>query len=339
MTQVLRNLGHLREREGNFQGALHDYDEALALAEALGDPFQVAHAQIARGQLLTAERPQEARENLERALERAEQISSQQLVFEAHRALGHLFEKVGDIPAALRHVRIAWSLERSLYMESAGQRMRQLTATYQQESMHRTAEIEREKNAELQKANETLRDMNSRLAQRDAENSRLLAENQKLAVEDPLTGLYNRRHFDARLQTELERARRFGRPLSLAMADLDHFKRINDRFLHQTGDAVLKIVAQRMRDCLREVDYVARYGGEEFVILLPETGAEGAARVCDKIRKAIEEVNWGELAFGLTVSISMGVSDDVSEGGEGLLRAADQNLYKAKDAGRNRVCA
>ena len=161
---------------------------------------------------------------------------------------------------------------------------------------------------------------------------------ERLAIEDSLTGLYNRRYADSRLTEELERSRRYNRPFSIAMADIDHFKNVNDTYSHQVGDEVLRQLAGLLRAEIRAVDVVARYGGEEFVIIFPETTEGTAHAVCEKMRSSIERHNWHVIVDGLAVTISIGVSgsnaaDDIA----GIMRAADDRLYQAKHAGRNRV--
>jgi diguanylate cyclase (GGDEF)-like protein len=161
-----------------------------------------------------------------------------------------------------------------------------------------------------------------------------VAELERASLEDGLTGLANRRHFDARLQAEFERAA--PRP-ALALADIDHFKSINDRFLHVVGDEVLRVVARLLRDQVRDSDLVARFGGEEFALLLPADAAESA---CERIRAAVEGCDWRALHADLRVTLSIGLaqaSEAVSA--QDLLRLADVRLYRAKGSGRNRVCA
>jgi diguanylate cyclase (GGDEF)-like protein len=152
------------------------------------------------------------------------------------------------------------------------------------------------------------------------------------AETDALTGLTNRRHFLGLAQQALDAAREGGRPLSLLMLDLDHFKDINDSHGHQAGDLVLRAVARCLGEVVREFDTVGRLGGEEFGILLPGLDAAGATRVAHRLRRAVAELHPG----GYTVTTSLGVAtgtDDV----DALLARADECLYAAKGAGRNRV--
>jgi diguanylate cyclase (GGDEF)-like protein len=170
------------------------------------------------------------------------------------------------------------------------------------------------------------------------DNVLLHQEAQRLSVTDGLTGLGNYRSFQQTLAREVDRAARFHRPLSLLMLDLDHFKQVNDAHGHQVGDAVLVQVADRIREEVREVDVVARYGGEEFVVVLPETGLEGAQhladRICESIRARPLRTGAGDLA--VTVSIGVAVYPEHGDSPASLVRAADLALYVAKGDGRDR---
>lgn len=169
------------------------------------------------------------------------------------------------------------------------------------------------------------------------------AQIERLSITDPLLGIFNRRYLHSALREEIARARRYGRPLSIAMADLDHFKAINDSYGHQTGDAVLRHVVYLAQSTLRRpVDWIARYGGEEFVIVLPETDAAGAVAVAERIRQ-ISVATPAILPAGrIFVTASFGVaaldagviSDD---DGDAMLQEADRCLYHSKNSGRNRV--
>ncbi|MBI4509794.1 MAG: diguanylate cyclase [Deltaproteobacteria bacterium] len=156
-----------------------------------------------------------------------------------------------------------------------------------------------------------------------------------LAVTDELTGVANRRLLMQRLSCEVERARRSGKPLSLLMVDLDHFKRINDEHGHLKGDQVLKAVAAALTTSVRRSDTVARYGGEEFVVLLPDAGKRQAVACAEKLRLAVAEPN----AAGIELSVSIGVATlpEDAHHEDDLLDAADRALLFSKRNGRNRV--
>ncbi|WP_456402311.1 GGDEF domain-containing protein [Persephonella sp.] len=156
-----------------------------------------------------------------------------------------------------------------------------------------------------------------------------------MAEIDPLTGIYNKGKFNELLRFELERNKRYGRPLSIILFDIDHFKKINDAFGHQTGDYVLKTLAKIVSSNIRATDYFARWGGEEFVILAPETDLEGAQILAEKIRKSIEEYPFDVVG---QVTSSFGVTEATSKDTvDSFVKRADAALYKAKDKGRNRV--
>jgi diguanylate cyclase (GGDEF)-like protein len=161
----------------------------------------------------------------------------------------------------------------------------------------------------------------------------------ELSIRDALTSLYNRRHFDEQANTLYHQAVRHKRPISLVIGDIDFFKKINDNFSHATGDVVLRHVGAILRQHVRLSDLVARYGGEEFVLALPDTDAGQAAALCNKLRAIIESHPWHEVHPNLKVTMSMGVYADYAAGtAEAMLQKADELLYKAKEAGRNRVC-
>jgi diguanylate cyclase (GGDEF)-like protein len=168
---------------------------------------------------------------------------------------------------------------------------------------------------------------------------RLTKRLQQLSERDPLTGLANRRVFERELQREWQRLQRGGPGFAILALDLDHFKRINDNFGHLVGDAVLAQVAQRLQRGARATDTVARTGGEEFVILMPLSDLDAAQRVAERVREAVRAAPVETLAGPVAVTLSIGAVH--AEPGEpdtlSLLRRADQALYEAKQAGRDRV--
>jgi diguanylate cyclase (GGDEF)-like protein len=166
-------------------------------------------------------------------------------------------------------------------------------------------------------------------------------EIERLAMTDSLTGVYNRRTLFELGEKELSRSRRTGSSLSLIILDLDHFKRINDKYGHLGGDAILLRFVEVVRGCLRQSDVLTRYGGEEFCILLPDVGVAGAKVVAERIRSTIEASTFFVGAVPLTVTASVGVAALPTGSAaitlSSLVQRADQALYIAKRDGRNRV--
>lgn len=196
------------------------------------------------------------------------------------------------------------------------------------------------------------KDLEGRVAQRTAELERANTEKERLIAalrersraleretqEDPLTGIANRRHFAQRLDAEIQVALSVGQPLTLAVADLDRFKEVNDRLGHAVGDEVLRQTATLMRSLCRATDLVARIGGEEFALILPGMSREAARSFCETLRRAVESHAWRAVHPELTVTLSIGLSqwDGAAETAD-LLQEADARLYCAKNTGRNRV--
>ena len=228
-----------------------------------------------------------------------------------------------------------------------GARVRELTTAI--ESMHADGEL-------LQQVPVRSRDemgvlaaafnrMSSELAHAHAELKKTTAQVQsqseklkELSIRDPLTHLFNRRYFDEHAAQLYQLALRNGKPLCMAVADLDFFKDINDSLSHAVGDDVLRHVAGLLQQGIRRSDVVARYGGEEFVIALVDSTEEQAVARCNELRRSIEQYPWHEVHPELRVTISMGLSDDMKAGSaEKMLAVADSALYEAKRGGRNRV--
>ena len=178
---------------------------------------------------------------------------------------------------------------------------------------------------ELEKSNLTIREQADHL--------------KEISIHDELTGLYNRRYFNEQAEKLFAHANRHEHPIVFMIADIDHFKNINDRFTHATGDKVLQHVADILKNNIRKNDLLARYGGEEFVIAFPETPMEQAVNLCERLRELVSEHNWQEINPDLNVSISMGLdADSRLDNFEQMLAAADNKLYEAKNSGRNRIC-
>lgn len=179
------------------------------------------------------------------------------------------------------------------------------------------------------------------LKERNRQLEDLLHKLEIMAITDHLTEIYNRRHFEEILKREFTRATRYNLHLSCLMADIDHFKRINDTYGHAAGDAVLKEVARLIHSSLREVDVIGRWGGEEFIALLTQAKKADAKKVAERILQSVSDHRFQGLPENEKITISIGVASVPEDGDidnwEKLIKAADEALYRAKRNGRNRV--
>lgn len=172
----------------------------------------------------------------------------------------------------------------------------------------------------------------------EAEKNRTILEtHRQKALQDPLTELPNREAYNERAPAEVQRWQRYGRPLTIAIFDIDHFKNINDTYGHQAGDRVIKVIGRSIANRLREVDFFCRYGGEEFVALMPETDSETALAVLEKVRSVIAAASFNYKDQSMSITLSVGLTEfKTNDNLESAFERADQALYSAKSSGRNR---
>jgi diguanylate cyclase (GGDEF)-like protein len=210
----------------------------------------------------------------------------------------------------------------SQILQEANDELGKLNLTYEQLTVElKQAKEKAEKFAhELKNANEQLREM---------------------AFRDGLTGLYNHRYFQDLMDNELSRSRRYKKPFSLMMLDLDSFKKINDEYGHPVGDIVLKEVSKTIANTIRDSDFAARYGGEEFAVVLPETELRGAAILAERLRKAIEQLEIDTNGCRIDVTVSVGVTcyhpSTAKIAKSEIFTQADNALYNSKNKGRNMI--
>ncbi len=260
---------------------------------------------------------------VQRALALVERLGIRREIYRAHEVLADIHERRGDLRAALRHLRAFQEVRASVFDEVLRERV---------ESMAAQAELER-----AQHAHEIERLRSRELAEALAELERRTRELDRLSRHDPLTDACNRRHLNEALAREFARAGEG--VLVLALIDVDHFKRVNDRHLHAVGDAVLCRLVARWRQRLGEGDVLARFGGEEFALLWRAPDLAAARAHAEALREDARVEPWPALAPDLAITVSIGLAQATEAATwEELLRLADRRLYQAKDRGRDRVC-
>ncbi|MDF1521657.1 MAG: diguanylate cyclase [Trueperaceae bacterium] len=271
-------------------------------------------------------------------LAHAAEIGARTEVYRAHLQLSEIAEERGDLKTALRHFKTYNRVKDKLFNEDSDIKLRALRVGFEVEQAHKEGEIYRLKNVELAHANHELEVLARSLREADAQKSRLLRKVERQAREDALTGLSNRRHFDREIGEAFPHYRRQRLPFNVALCDIDNFKGVNDTYGHAVGDRVLKVVGRLMKSSIRKQDLVARYGGEEFIVMFPDAPAATARGICERMRLAVEGFEWASIAPGLAVTLSFGVaSNPTVEHHERLISIADELLYEAKAAGKNRV--
>jgi diguanylate cyclase (GGDEF)-like protein len=336
---ILARLAQLLCRRGDKDASLARYAQGLELAQRTQNRAAETELRLNLGRSLAAHGElATAYAHLRRALELAQELKLRRAERETYATLSEVYERQGRLKEALEHYKRGHELEKELFGERAADKTRRLTAQFELEKLARDAEIERLRSVELAKSNaaleRTLQEKAALLAQLREQAERL----EQQTREDALTGLYNRRHLEEVLREAFAAARRYRHPLSVALIDLDRFKWVNDTLSHQVGDEVLRTAAEIFTRFTRAADVVARYGGEEFVLVMPQTDLQGARAVCERIREAVEQHPWWELHAELQVTVSIGLADDLSvQDHEKLLALADDNLYRAKREGKNRV--
>jgi diguanylate cyclase (GGDEF)-like protein len=185
-----------------------------------------------------------------------------------------------------------------------------------------------------------IKSLQDELKKKNQELGEVLKTVERMAITDPGTGLFNRRHFTEFLEREFARAKRFNSPLACVMLDIDHFKQINDTYGHQTGDQVLYEIGHILQQNIRQIEIAARYGGEEFVLLLPETPLSEAVKPARRLLEQVAGHHFQGLDRNRMVTVSIGLSalpDPLIQTKDDLIRCADFALYKAKRGGRNRI--
>jgi len=315
---IAGNIGSVLARLGQLDDALELMHLQLEIVRSAGDRYNESLCLANIGEAMRlAGRPTDALEVVKDALTIAESLNSVMRQRRAHEELSYCFEELGDFRSALFHYKRFDHFKDAVHAEQTERQTHDLQIQVAVNEVRAQAESYRAERDRLEHLNARLHDE---------------------AYRDPLTQLSNRRSLDEGLEDAYSRSVRDKTPLAIALADVDHFKLINDRFSHATGDQVLRQISTLLRRALRDRDLVARYGGEEFALVLVGLELDRALMACERLRAAVQGYRWSEIHPDLQVTISIGVTAETSLGsGSAMLEAADHKLYEAKRAGRNRI--
>lgn len=316
----LGNMAEFALHVGDTDSAAAHMDHWRQLPGELGDRA-IPQYHNCYGQVLIAQgRIEEAIVELVAGIDHADQVNDLESGVPGCKALAEAYERKGDFKMAL-HWHREFHEHYVRYCTHTAQRSARVAATqYETEQLRNQTETARLQAQALEVSNLELTQETDRL--------------KKANLEDPLTGLYNRRALDHTL-AEVQKT---GAAYAIAILDVDHFKRINDCFSHMVGDEVLRQIARIMGGLIRKSEFLARFGGEEFVLLMPGTASADALVLCERLRSAVEAGSWGEQTMELHVTISIGIAaTDGTDDPTAMLAAADAVLYQAKANGRNRV--
>ena len=324
------SVGVVYMARGEIHHALQYLEKSQQLAQKLG--FRREEAELLRRLSAISfqqGQPEQAFSYLQRALTIAQEIEARHEIFKTHADLAAAYKQAGNFEQALTHYERFHTIKEEVFNDQADMRLKSLETAHRLEQAQKEAEIYQLKNQTLQTEIEE-----RKLAQAHAEH---------IATIDPLTSLFNRRHFFHLAEHAFTKALYDTTPLCIIMFDLDHFKQVNDTYGHLIGDKVLIAAANTIRNGLRTSDILGRYGGEEFSAILPETTVEQGHLVAERIRETLETVPV-ETEKGLVfITISCGVGKIFIDDSFStltlnvLIDRADQALYQAKQAGRNRT--
>ena len=311
------NMAHSYFSLGDSERARSYYEKALAQVQKLPNRAYEGWLLLNLGETLLATDPVQAEALMHRGFAVMQGVGSLEGVADAHRVLAAHLERRGEYVQALAHHRSYAELEIKTLKDVSAKRTEALSVKFELERLQQEQEIYRLKNVELVRA---------------------VAQLEELSLKDSLTRLHNRRYLDEYLAQAFAEATASQQRLTVLISDIDNFKGVNDRFSHAVGDEVIRAVARIFADNVWGSDVVARYGGEEYVAVFKDTDLTKARRVAEKLRQKVAAYDWSNLHPELSVSISIGLCDDVSLGHhEKMLAAADAKLYEAKRAGKNNV--
>lgn len=303
--ETLVHRGQLDEARQHLERALGRVAKANNLARSWRIRYSLAELALAQGRVLDA---RDALVSLRTEMAASEQTNT---LTRVHDSLYRAWRAIGDEAQALKALEAFMALERKRVISQLRAQSQLFVTRVETESARRELLAERHRAAQLEV---------------DAQR-------------DPLTGLYNRRYLEAGGRTLVHDCAAEGRPIAVALIDLDHFKDVNDRLGHPVGDVVLARAARVLGAGLRSTDRLLRFGGEEFLILLPDASLAAASEVCERLRAAVQAQPWDEIDPSMSLTVSIGLTAAPPYELDSMIAAADKALYRAKAGGRNRVSA
>lgn len=358
--EVLAKIGEVHERLNNKEEALEFYKESLRVLEECENGFYQVDTLISLGSYYIKQKEFGAgMDYLNKALSVAGEINADRKVYRAHLLLSECYEECGDYAKALHHHKRFHDIERRVITDNLEEKLKIIIVEYKLDKLQKESEIYRLRNIELKQKNE---DIESKIMQLAVTNERLSDEatqriqlqlhleqaNKKLehlSYIDELTGIPNRRRFNEVIKDQWNQCLKESKPLSVIILDIDFFKKYNDNYGHLQGDDCLKEVAKTLAGTItNSFHFIGRFGGEEFGIILPGAGYEFGMMIAEQMRISIEALHivHGYSAVSPYITISLGVATVLPEKNmnwRNLINVSDKQLYKAKEEGRNRVCA
>ncbi len=329
---LLRQRGQHQFNQGNIERSLEHFQESLILSQKHGYQADEVAAAIWISEVdCQLGNTAAAADRLTEALVWARKYRYEEGCLRAYHKLSQIFASAEDYPQAYENLKAFYELEQRISKEKNELRFKTIETVYRTQAIQKEARIIQTKNEQLEKEIAERKWVEEALRQSEDKYRRL-------ANLDALTVLNNRRFFYELAIIEMRRVRRYRHPMCILMIDIDRFKKINDRLGHLAGDQVLTWVARCLEEFLREVDIIGRFGGEEFIVLLPETDEEQGKGVAQRLCRQFADADFEIRNEHIHITVSIGLSSFEPESTlDSLIDHADQAMYAAKQAGRNRA--
>jgi diguanylate cyclase (GGDEF)-like protein len=331
-----QKLGVAYNEFRDYQKSLEYQLKSIEIMKKIGDDYHIVYSHKGIAEVyIRLKQYDEALNHLLKALKISRKNKSDNQISDMLLTLSYLYEKKGDYKKCFEYYKKYTELKDKVYTREFNEKIAEMEVMHEVERKEKEAEIHRLKNVELKKEIDERKRVEEEL-RKSEERFR------KLSIEDPLTGVFNRRYFYEIGEKTLKRAINDEVEISIAMFDIDHFKNINDTYGHQTGDEVLRGFVSIVKENIRPDDIIARYGGEEFALLLNRCSIERASSIVERIRSIVEDHTFksGDNEIDATVSAGVSMIDEIKNTDillDDLIKIADDRLYRAKETGRYKV--